>query len=379
MYRQQLTEDKRLLLILTDGSLYLDYVTRLDAGAYSCTVLGPNGNASMTMQLNLNYDILRAVRWHSQIVGMICASCMLGIGFAVGVAKMVARRCRRLELEKHHRTLKALIENLETYRADKVDKFRAYRHSKMNNYTGQMSRIKESCITHMMNMQDHYNRRIAKIRENYVIRIEGLRDSYACQMLRIKDYRSHHVDKLRENYHQQILRIREYASAQLIRIRDQYRMQQQLFIKLLEALSLENCMAVDVEELDHAMTRGAQVTLDSDDDADDMILNEHLPTRLVGCRHPTDVEIGDVIDSLPSLPTLPDLDFFMHPPVRDDDDCGTTDDMSPVRSGSPVSDDYQTADSDYEVAISVNHVVVCLDARPPDNSSLISSDYVVTA
>ncbi|PAA87674.1 hypothetical protein BOX15_Mlig016652g1 [Macrostomum lignano] len=248
------------IFVLRDASLYIDYVTRSDAGVYTCSADNGIGTGPVAMELvfTLKYEVLREVKKYGIIVGAACAASLLGIGFFIGLIRLIVRKCSEEE-RKRQNSIKEMLEHLESYRGAKMEQFKECKDSlrtcggnQVGNYNARVGKVKEACINNMLHMQESYNRRIAKIRDHCDSQIERLRESYNCQMGRIKDYRSNQVERVRDQYNLQLLRIKEYASSQLDRLREQYKAQQAYLIKVLDSVSIDNCVsgATGMEEPD---------------------------------------------------------------------------------------------------------------------------------
>uniref|UniRef100_A0A1I8H1V9 Ig-like domain-containing protein n=1 Tax=Macrostomum lignano TaxID=282301 RepID=A0A1I8H1V9_9PLAT len=235
--------------VLQDGSLYIDYVTRADAGLYRC--IADNGIGPPVVRelvFTLKYEVLREVKKYGMMVGALSAASLLCIAVVIGLTRLIIRKCSEKERRKQ-KSIKEMLEHLEAYRGAKMEQlreckdwFRTYRHNQLDNYNARVGKVKEACVGNMMLMQEHYNRRIAKIRDHCDCQIERLRESYNSQMSRIKDYKSNQVERVREQYNQQLLRIKDYAATQLERLRDQYKAQQAYLLKALDSVAFDNCM-----------------------------------------------------------------------------------------------------------------------------------------
>uniref|UniRef100_A0A1I8FG58 Ig-like domain-containing protein n=1 Tax=Macrostomum lignano TaxID=282301 RepID=A0A1I8FG58_9PLAT len=183
--------------VLQDGSLYIDYVTRADAGLYRC--IADNGIGPPVVRelvFTLKYEVLREVKKYGMMVGALSAASLLCIAVVIGLTRLIIRKCSEKERRKQ-KSIKEMLEHLEAYRGAKMEQlreckdwFRTYRHNQLDNYNARVGKVKEACVGNMMLMQEHYNRRIAKIRDHCDCQIERLRESYNSQMSRIKDYKS---------------------------------------------------------------------------------------------------------------------------------------------------------------------------------------------
>ncbi|XP_074651423.1 uncharacterized protein LOC141906113 [Tubulanus polymorphus] len=235
-YSRNTTNDR--VKILSNGNLFIDYVLRSDAGQYTCTAKNPGGNATVAIDVKLNYLVIKDITIASLIVGFSSAGVFFGLGILIGIVRFVRRKCS--ENERRRKSMRNILDTLDQYKSlqfDKLDKMR-------DNYGTQVSKIKENCIVQMDRMRENYCTQIAKIRDNCASQMDKLRENYNNQMSRIKDYSSHQIDKIRENYNNQMIKIRDYGANQLEKLRETYKLQHQHLIKILETMNMDNCRGV---------------------------------------------------------------------------------------------------------------------------------------
>lgn len=255
--------------VLNNGSLFIDYVTRMDAGRYICLTENSYGNQSSVTFVTLDYLIIFDVTFWSISVGLICAGVFLLFGLTVGLFRIISTQCSRSEKEKR-KSMAQVLQNLNEYRTAKVDQFSAYKTAKLdqlsafkNAKVGKLRTYKQatlqSVLQHMQTLQEHYTSQIGKVKDNCSQQVEKLRESYnnqaskfklykSSQVGRLKGYKAEKLDKLREHYNHQALKIKDYGSQQMTKLREQYKLQQQHLLKLLELLDIGNCMnAIEAE------------------------------------------------------------------------------------------------------------------------------------
>lgn len=252
-YVETLSNDHRIH-VLANGSLYIDYVLRSDAGPYTCLVHNQYGNDSVKIHFRLNYLILPKTMVRSMIVGFISALGFFALGLITALIRYFAYKCSREQRQKR-KSIREILEGLETYRSDKMDKLSAYKTAKIDQLaafkTAKVDKLRgyknitvQSLVQYLHRSREHYTNQTQKIKDNCAQQVEKVRESYSLQKLKFKDYRSHQVEKIKDNYNGQLLKIRQYGSGQLERLRDQYKLQQQHILKLLELLDIGNCMTV---------------------------------------------------------------------------------------------------------------------------------------
>ena len=234
-------EDGRIKL-LENGSLYIDYVMRSDAGPYTCYAENQRGNSSAVIRFRLNYAVLFNVRDFSFLVGFASALGFFLLGMVFVVIRCIVHRCQHKE-RKQRKTIREILSNLDTYKTHQFDKL----HTLRDSYNIQLVKLKDHCFSQLECLRDNYQMQLGRIRETCVQRVEKVREGYSHQMCRFKDYGTHQMDKVtkaRDNYHKQVGKIREYGTGQLERLREQYKLQQQHIIKILEVMNLENCRGI---------------------------------------------------------------------------------------------------------------------------------------
>ena len=288
------------VFVLKNGSLYIDYVTRTDAGQYECFAENEHGNSTLIRTVTLNYHAIIETQIWCLIIGFGSALSFLLFGMIAGLTRWLAHFCSRKEREKR-RSIWELMVTIQEYKTEKVDVFRAYKDAKLdkisafkNHKVDKLRVYKQHTVTnilvHMHSMREHYQCQMAKIKDNYSEQAHRLRDNYSQQITKIKDYRTEKVERIRDQYQCQALKIRDYGAAQMQRLREQYKLQQQHMLKLLELLDIGNCMSVIEAECmrTESMLFDPNLTFDLDDT--DNPVHVPLPNPSVGTPASDDSE-----------------------------------------------------------------------------------------
>ena len=263
-YKHKLRYTDRII-ILPNGSLYIDYISRHDAGNYTCIVHNEWGNDTAVVPVMLDYHIMQQLMVQCVIVGFASANSLLVIAIVVSVIRYLAFRCSQKEktrrksirevLNDIHDYKSAQIDRLKDYKASKFDQLSAFKSAKKEQFvafkTAKIDKLRNykqvtvASIFHQVErMRDHYHGQMTRIKDNCSQQAEKLRENYSSQRSRLKDYRAERVERLRDNYNAQVLKIRDYGAQQLERLREQYKLQQQYLLKLMELLDIGNCLTV---------------------------------------------------------------------------------------------------------------------------------------
>ncbi len=273
--------------VLNNGSLYVDYMLRNDAGAYTCRVHNPLGNETVVIHVRLDYSFFKWNVIVSIAVGHACALGFFCIAVLTAVLRYIAYFCSPEQREKR-RGIREILASLDQYRHDKFDRFSQYKSEKIDQLSqyksekfdkisayktekfdklsafksakfDQLAQYKmakfdklrnykslsfSTLVHYVKSMREYYIGQMVRIKENCTQQSEKLRESYATKTCAFKDYRSHKLDTLRENYAQQVMKIKEYGSSQMTRLREQYKTQQNHILKLIELMGIGNCMHI---------------------------------------------------------------------------------------------------------------------------------------
>lgn len=232
-YFSQLPEAERILL-LDDGTLFIDYVQRHDGGPYHCIVDHPQGNLSRVITLHLDHNVIQSIKLMSIIIGLSLAVSFFTIATAIWAIKVAANRCIN---QRKREAIKNIIDNLDAYKTHQIGRIKEIG-------ANQMGKFRDQYHFQLERLRENYNQQMYRIRENCAQQMDKIRDNYATHVGRIKDYSSNRLERLRDNYNTQIIRIREYGSLQLERLRENYKLQQQHLIKILETMNFDSCKTV---------------------------------------------------------------------------------------------------------------------------------------
>ncbi len=240
--------------VLKNGSLYIDYVQRIDAGRYTCMAHNDLGNQTVLIHFRLNYHILRHTIVMSLVVGFCFSACFFVVGLIVAVLRYVGHKCSREERQKRkgmRQVLKSLeayktaqFGRLSAYKSAKIDQLAAFKSAKVDKLRNYKNITLHTLVQYLERMREHYLTSVKNIRENCASQADKLRDNYTCHVNTFKDYGSHQFERMRDNYNGQMLKIRDYGANQLERLREQYKQQQQYVLKILELMDVGSCMTV---------------------------------------------------------------------------------------------------------------------------------------
>ncbi|XP_060080086.1 leucine-rich repeat and immunoglobulin-like domain-containing nogo receptor-interacting protein 2 [Ylistrum balloti] len=255
-YRSDIENHPERIIILQDGSLFIEYILRSDAGPYSCVVQNSKSKLSMHLILRLNYEIITEVKIMSLFVGLACAASFFMLNLIYAFTSALARRCIN---QRRRDAILKLLENLDQYKSSQMSRLRENYNSQLQkirdtyhqrleristNYTSQVSRLRQGAS----HLREGASNKVGTIRGNY----KSVRDNYNNQLGKLRDYSSHQLEQLREMYSNQVLKIRDYGSLQLGRFHHKYKLQQRHVIKLLEMMNMDNCRTVFETECVHA-------------------------------------------------------------------------------------------------------------------------------
>lgn len=296
-YNHDVPHSERIY-VLNNGSLYVDYMLRNDAGAYTCKVQNPSGNETLVIHVRLDYSMLKYNVYISVAVGFACAIAFFCIAVVTAVLRYIAYFCSEEQRQKR-KSISEILASLDQYRHEKIDRFSAFKSEKFDRLSAyktekidrlsayksekfdkisayktekfdklsafksakfdQLAQYKmakvdklrsyknlsfSTLVHYIKGMREYYIAQMVKIKENCTQQSEKLRDSYTMRACAFKDYRSHKFDSLRENYAMQVMKIKEYGSSQMTKLREQYRYQQSHIYKLIELMDIGNCMHI---------------------------------------------------------------------------------------------------------------------------------------
>lgn len=225
------------IVVLADGSLYIDYVMRGDAGYYKCVAKNPRNSTEITINVKLDYTIVNDVKVWSYVVGFACASGFFLLNLIYSIALNGWRRCVS---QRRRERIREMIENMDHYKTAQLTRIK-------ENYNYQVGRISDQYHYQLGRLREHHQNqvnRMGRMREGASQKVEKIRENYNNQLGRLKDYSSSQLLQIRERYNSQIDKIRDYSSDKLDKFHEKYRMKQQHVLKLFEIMNLDNCRTV---------------------------------------------------------------------------------------------------------------------------------------
>ncbi|XP_012936705.1 uncharacterized protein LOC101845161 [Aplysia californica] len=233
-YHSELFSLPDRVLLLSDGSLYVDYTLRSDAGAYTCRVSNARYNKTATIEIYLSYGISTEIKIFAFIIGLLCALAFFTLNVVYVIITWIARR---LVNKRRRETIRQLLENLNAYKSTQMTRIH-------ENYGHQLSRVRNQYHIQRDKLHKNYTFQVTRVKRGCSNQVERVRDNYNTKLTALRDYSSNQIVQIRERANNQIVRIRDYGSTQLERLRETYKLQQQHVLKLLDTMNLENCRSV---------------------------------------------------------------------------------------------------------------------------------------
>ncbi|XP_052794228.1 leucine-rich repeat neuronal protein 1-like [Mya arenaria] len=336
------------VLILQDGSLYIDYVLRSDAGNYKCIAKNPRNSTEVTIAVSLDYAVMKAVYVWSLVVGFSSAGSFFLLNLIYSLTLAAIRRCisqRRRERIAH------AVETMDQYRAHQLNRIK-------ENYTNQVGRIRDQYnyqLGRLREHQQHQMERMGRMRDGASQRMDKLRENYNNQLGKLKDYSSNQLVQLREKYNSQVDKIKDYGSVKLDRIHEKYKLKQQHVIKMLEMMNLDSCRTV----LDSECIRAESMILQSDGFPNDISLQSPIDSMSI-----SDSEYLTATSSESSIYTsqqninLEDEDSQLTPmnPFNEDDQLNSPTLHCDLNAKTPDSVYYEIGDTEPSCSISSSFI-----------------------
>ncbi|XP_046585067.1 leucine-rich repeat-containing protein 4B-like [Haliotis rubra] len=186
-YYASLSSFKDRIVLLNDGSLYIDYVLRLDNGPYKCLVMNANYNSSDVIMVRLDYSVLFNVKVISIIVGSGCAISFLLLNIIYSIIRAIARR---LVNKRRRVAIRKLLENLDLYKTTQFARLR-------ENYSGQLNRIRDQYHNQFHRLSENYNSQLKRVRQGCSHQVVRIRDNYTTKVGRLRNYSSHQIEQIR--------------------------------------------------------------------------------------------------------------------------------------------------------------------------------------
>ncbi|KAK6172507.1 hypothetical protein SNE40_016143 [Patella caerulea] len=304
-YHSEMFYRKDRVILLSDGSLLIDYVLRSDTGPYTCEVKNAYHNATQKIFLWLDQSCLYDVQIWSLVIGVCCATSF----FILILIYTVIRQCTIRVINKRRRdAIRQFLENVDIYKQNQITRIR-------ENYSNQLTRVSEHYHNQLERLRGNYTMQMGRVKRGCSHQVDKIRDNYGTQKCRLKDYSSHQIEQIRTAYNNQLLRIRDYGLLQFDRLRETCKLQQQNVLKILETMNIDNCKSVIETECMRTESMIFETPFVNDDDiqglsligsesdymtaSDDSKSNES-PTPEVETGSPRDIslDVEEVFDPL---------------------------------------------------------------------------------
>lgn len=223
--------------ILKDGTLYIDFVMRGDAGPYKCIAKNPRNSTEVVIEVSLDYSAMTDIQIWSLIIGFSSAGSFFLLNLIYSLTLAAIRRCisqRRRERIRH------MIETMDHYKTSQLSRIK-------ENYNHQVGRIRDQYHYQLGRLREsHQNQmsRMGRMREGASQRVDKLKENYNNQLGRLKEYSSSQLVQLREKYNSQVDKIKDYGNIKLERLHEKYKLKQQHVIRLLDMMNLDKCRTV---------------------------------------------------------------------------------------------------------------------------------------
>ncbi|CAL4124404.1 unnamed protein product, partial [Meganyctiphanes norvegica] len=241
--------------VLETGQLLVCNFQYKDAGRYKCFAHNSVGNTSVIAYMGVDEADFRRMYYESLAIGGSCALLFLLITLAVQLVHYLMDWfgwkccCCRDHLTPRARKVKRLMEGVELYKSQQLERLR-------ENYNGQVLNIKDSCYGQLDRLRESYSGQIQNLRDirDYSSnQLGGMKDQYIDQCTKIGEYSMCQVNRVRENYIFQRHRVRKFSAHQLIKMKESYKYQAKTLSKVLENMPdfyLQNCRTADTSSED---------------------------------------------------------------------------------------------------------------------------------
>lgn len=258
-YHSELSSSETRVSILSDGSLFIDYMLQSDAGKYECRVSNAQYNDTITIKLYVDCALGNDVKVFAYIVGLICALTFFTLNLIYVIISWIARR---LVNKRRREIIRQMLENLNGYKSTQIARIH-------ENYTHQLNRVRNQYHTQCSRLHKNYTSQVTKMKRGCSNQVEKVRDNYNSKLHQLREYSSNQILQIRERTNCQIVRIRDYGTTQLDKLRETYKLQQQHVLKLLDTMNLENCRNIVETECMRAESMMYDIDLLGDDDRTD--------------------------------------------------------------------------------------------------------------
>ena len=229
--------DPNRILVLEDGSLYIDFVMRSDAGPYTCIARNPHNTSQVVITVTLDVQAIQQTYLWSLVVGLACAASFFVLNLTYSLTLAGVRRCIS---QRRRERIRQIIESMDQYKTQHLGRIK-------ENYHHQVGRIRDQYHYQLGRLREHHQNqmgRMGRMREGASQKVEKLRENYNNQLGRLKEYSSDQLSQIRDRYNNQIDKIKDYGSDKLDKIHEKYKLKQQHVIKLLEMMNFDNCRTV---------------------------------------------------------------------------------------------------------------------------------------
>ncbi|RUS76148.1 hypothetical protein EGW08_016091 [Elysia chlorotica] len=230
-YYPHLSDREDRVIILADGSLYIDYMLRTDTGPYVCQVSNAKYNQSATVVLLLDYKLSGEIKIYAIIVGLLCALAFFTLNLIYVIISWIARR---LVNKRRREIIRQMLENMNAYKSTQITRIQ-------ENYTHQLGRVRNQYHMQRDRLHKNYTQQVGKMKRGCSNQMEKVRENYTSGLAQLRDYSSNQVVQIRERANNQIVRIRDYGTSQLEKLRETYKLQHLHVMKLLDTMNLDNC------------------------------------------------------------------------------------------------------------------------------------------
>ncbi|GFN81650.1 leucine-rich repeat neuronal protein 1-like [Plakobranchus ocellatus] len=230
-YHSHLSDEKDRVLILADGSLYIDYMLRSDTGPYVCEISNSRYNKSTTVVLYLDCKISGEIKIFAIIVGFLCALGFFTLNIIYVIISWIARR---LVNKRRREIIRQMLENMNAYKSTQITRIQ-------ENYTYQLGRVRNQYHMQRDRLHRNYTQQVTKMKRGCSNQVEKVRENYTSRLAHLREYSSNQILQIRERANNQIVRIRDYGTSQLEKLRETYKLQHLHVMKLLDTMNLDNC------------------------------------------------------------------------------------------------------------------------------------------
>lgn len=255
VYYPHLSEREDRVIILADGSLYIDYMLRTDAGRYECHVSNAQYNKSATVFVYLNYKISGDIQIYAFIVGFLCALAFFTLNLIYVIISWIARR---LVNKRRREIIRQMLENMNAYKSTQITRIQ-------ENYTYQLGRVRNQYHMQRDRLHRNYSQQVNRMKRGCSNQVEKVRENYTSRLAQLRDYSSNQIVQIRERANNQIIRIRDYGTSQLEKLRETYKLQHLHVMKLLDTMNLDNCRHIVETECMRAESMMFDIDLLGDD------------------------------------------------------------------------------------------------------------------